>query len=102
VVFIGVTGFGKQFIIRGIKTCLRASAAMAKLIGPDGFVSGPAIVRDLSVRRRLVSNIDEFGQWLSRLGRGGQHFEQEQARVIKTLWGIGYCEVWDTPSSKAA
>ena len=36
--FIGVTGFGKQFIIRGIKACLRASPAIARLIGPDGFV----------------------------------------------------------------
>lgn len=86
VVGLAGTGFGKNVPLKAVAKIL-ASAKMLQHLGPDEFISMPAVINFLVRSPLAVCPMDEFGAFLKRINnRRASGFEASISKVLRTAW----------------
>lgn len=86
VVGLAGTGFGKNVPLKAVAKIL-ASAKMLHHLGPDEFISMPAVINFLVRSPLSVCPMDEFGAFLKRINnRRASGFEASISKVLRTTW----------------
>lgn len=90
VLALAPTGAGKDHALQQIKRALTA-ARMAPSIGPDEFISMPAVVNFMLRAPLSLCPMDEFGGFLRRINsRKASGFEQTITKTLRTAWGTNF------------
>ncbi len=90
VLTLAPTGAGKDHMLKQANRVLAASA-MSHLIGPDEFISMPAVVNFLLRAPLSLCAMDEFGAFLKRVnGRRASGFEQSITKTLRSVWGSSF------------
>jgi hypothetical protein len=89
IVGVAPTGAGKDWPMTAISRILDV-AGMDRLVGPGRFTADSAIVHALTSSPRIVSLIDEIGQFLARgKSRSASTHEQGISALLRSLWSAG-------------
>ncbi len=84
------TGAGKDHGLQQVRRLLGA-AKMTQHIGPDEFMSMPALVNFMVRAPLSVCPMDEFGGFLRRInGKRASGFETSITRTLRTAWGVNF------------
>jgi hypothetical protein len=90
VLSLAPTGAGKDHALQQIKRVLTA-ARMGPSIGPDEFISMPAVVNFMLRAPLSLCPMDEFGGFLRRINsRKASGFEQTITKTLRTAWGTNF------------
>lgn len=90
VLCLAPTGAGKDHPLQQARRLLSASK-MGHHIGPDDFMSMPALVNFITRMPLALCPMDEFGAFLKRInGRRASGFEQGITKTLRTAWGTNY------------
>jgi hypothetical protein len=90
VLALAPTGAGKDHALQQIKRVL-AAARMGPSIGPDEFISMPAVVNFMLRAPLSLCPMDEFGGFLRRINsRKASGFEQTITKTLRTAWGTNF------------
>src|SRR5262249_20783157 len=86
VVGLGKTGYGKDGPKSAIPTLLK-SASMLGHLGPDEFISMPAVINFMQRAPLSVCAMDEFGAFLKRINnRRASGFEGAISKILRSAW----------------
>ncbi len=84
------TGAGKDHGLQQVRRVLYASK-MGHHIGPDEFMSMPALINFMVRQPLALCPMDEFGGFLRRVnGRRASGFEQGITKTLRTAWGVNF------------
>jgi hypothetical protein len=96
-VVLAPTSSGKQWAIDLVKECLHKSGAR-KLLGPNRFKSGAALVRWVKDNRVSLCVQDEFGRLLAKLGNPRANpCEVEINERMREFWAMGPGSIYNSP-----
>src|SRR5262249_24585225 len=86
VVSVGPTGSGKQQLFDSA-TQLMESAGAESHMGPNEFISMPAVINFLLRKPLALCLQDEYGAFLKRItSRKASGFESSISKILRTLW----------------
>ena len=87
---LGPSGVGKDVPVRAVGRLLRAGG-MGQHIGPDEFMSMPAMISLLLRSPLSACAMDEFGAFLARINsRRASPFEAGLKKVMRSAWGASF------------
>jgi hypothetical protein len=93
---LGKTTAGKQHVADVAKECLNAIKA-EKLIGPNRFKSGTALVNFIREQKVSLCVQDEYGPFLAKLSDPkAMTCEREISERLRELWGLGPKSIYNT------
>lgn len=104
IVALAPTGAGKDHPLRSIMTILKGCNA-DRLVGPDEFISMPAVISFLTKKQLSVCPIDEIGAFLKRLGHfKASAYEKSVTKMLRSVWGASFRSImtpeWAAKESK--
>ena len=104
VIGLAKSGAGKDRPMRAIPQILSAAGLRAH-IGPDQFISMPAVINFLCRAPLSVCAIDEMGSFLKRInGRRASGFEAAISGMLRSAWGASFAAMatpeWAARSSE--
>lgn len=104
IVALAPTGAGKDHPLRSIMTILKGCNA-DRLVGPDEFISMPAVISFLLKKQLSVCPIDEIGAFLKRLGHfKASAYEKSVTKMLRSVWGASFRSImtpeWAAKESK--
>ncbi|MFZ5674296.1 MAG: bifunctional DNA primase/polymerase [Pseudomonadota bacterium] len=104
IVALAPTGAGKDHPLRSIMTILKGCNA-DRLVGPDEFISMPAVISFLVKKQLSVCPIDEIGAFLKRLGHfKASAYEKSVTKMLRSVWGASFRSImtpeWAAKESK--
>jgi hypothetical protein len=95
------TAGGKQFAIDCTKECVTKAGAQ-RLLGPNRFKSGAALVRHMKENRVQLCVQDEFGLLLAKLGNPKSNVcEVEINERMREFWALGPGSIYNSPVGAA-
>jgi hypothetical protein len=95
------TSGGKQYAIDFTKECV-TKAGLQRLLGPNRFKSGPALVRHMKENRVQLCIQDEFGRLLAKLGNPrSAPSELEINERMREFWALGPGSIYNSPVGAA-
>lgn len=84
------SGVGKDHALQQIKRLLSA-AKMTRTIGPDEFISMPAVIRFIEREPLSLCPMDEFGAFLKRINaKRASGFERGISKIMRSVWGTNF------------
>lgn len=84
------SGVGKDHALQQIKRLLSA-AKMTRTIGPDEFISMPAVVHFIEREPLSLCPMDEFGAFLKRINaKRASGFERGISKIMRSVWGTNF------------
>lgn len=84
------SGVGKDHALQQIKRLL-AAAKMARTIGPDEFISMPAVIHFIEREPLSLCPMDEFGSFLKRINaKRASGFERGISKIMRSVWGTNF------------
>lgn len=84
------SGVGKDHALQQIKRLLSA-AKMTRTIGPDEFISMPAVIHFIEREPLSLCPMDEFGAFLKRINaKRASGFERGISKIMRSVWGTNF------------
>lgn len=84
------SGVGKDHALQQIKRLL-AAARMTRTIGPDEFISMPAVIHFIEREPLSLCPMDEFGAFLKRINaKRASGFERGISKIMRSVWGTNF------------
>jgi hypothetical protein len=84
------SGVGKDHALQQIKRLL-AAAKMTRTIGPDEFISMPAVIHFIEREPLSLCPMDEFGAFLKRINaKRASGFERGISKIMRSVWGTNF------------
>jgi hypothetical protein len=84
------SGVGKDHALQQIKRLLSA-ARMTRTIGPDEFISMPAVIHFIEREPLSLCPMDEFGAFLKRINaKRASGFERGISKIMRSVWGTNF------------
>lgn len=90
VVALAPSGAGKDHPLNQVMQLMKASSA-GHLLGPDEFISMPAMINFLQRTPLAVSPMDEIGAFFKRLAHfKASPYEKSVTKMLRTVWGASF------------
>lgn len=90
IVALAPSGAGKDHPLRMVMELIKAANA-GHLLGPDEFISMPAVIQFLKRSPLSVCPMDEIGAFLKRLSHHrASPYEKSVTKMLRTAWGASF------------